>query len=122
GRGFGDDPRQPCVIAEGAPNAVGSFAPIPAAFASRRRRLGGLSGKKLAAAVVEIPPRFDWSYFQSAPVDQRLELLTAEEWIWLEGMHAEHRHFRTRLPGAQVAARCYSPGAGVPEVIPLRAE
>lgn len=121
GKGAADDVAPNLIHPDDPEETVASFAPIPSAFAARRRRLAKLSMKALAAEVVAIPDVFDWSYFQSAPDDQRLDRITGEEWIWLEGMLAQHAHFRSRLPAVHVAARAYGTG-GVPDFIPLRAE
>lgn len=125
GRGKGAvDDALPNVIDPADPEGtVAAFAPIPSAFATRRRRLAKLAARTLAADVVAIPDTFDWSYFQAAPEDQRIDTITGEEWIWLEGMLPQHLHFRSRLPGVHVAARTYGSGGGtIPDFIPLRAE
>lgn len=124
GRGMGDDDRPPNVLsAADGESQVGSFAPIPAAFAMRKRKLRGGSAKPSSQGCVDIPDAFDWSYFQSAPEDQHLDAITGEEWIWLEGMHPQHRHLRSRLPSARAMARIYGPAPGtVPDLVPLRAE
>src|SRR6202012_2423908 len=71
------------------------------------RLLGGVSRRTLEAPILEIPEGFDWSFFQTAPLDQRTELLRGDEWIILEGLHPSLPQFRTRLPGARGVARIH---------------
>jgi hypothetical protein len=132
GIGFAANPLGRGANGAGAPNvldassptkAVGCFAPVPAAFAVRKRRLGAKSARELARAPMAIPGDFDWQYFQSAPADQRVAAIAGDEWIWLEGLRDDHKHFRSRLPETRAAARLYgTAGASVPDYVPLRAE
>ncbi len=125
GRGRDDAAALPCLLHPTEPQTkVACFAPLPAAFMARRRRLGGAPHRIFSEPVVHIPSDFDWTYFQSAPEDQWLPALTGEEWLWLEGMMPGRRHFRARLPSVRAAGRVEGapPGGLIPAELPLRAE
>ncbi len=47
---------------------------------------------------------FNWSYFNSAPEDQWLELLRGDEQVTLSNMHPEARSFSKQLPGVRLRA------------------
>ncbi len=79
------------------------FAPIPASWPSRRS-LAGEERMVLADGVLELGDDFPFSFFQSSPSDQRLDVLRGDEWIILDGMHQEIGRFATKLPGAAVRA------------------
>jgi hypothetical protein len=103
---------------------VACFGPIPSTFPERKKLLHGASRLSLEQAqVAEIPPSLDWSYFQCAPADQRLDTLRGDEWLELEGLTPELR-LRTKLPGARALCRVYgaAPGAPVPDAVPLVAD
>ena len=65
------------------------------------------------AVRAEIPDDFDWSYYQSAPLDQQIERLDGDEWILLQGLDAEliyvgkrcGRHSRSQEEVNQLLAR-----------------
>ncbi|MFO0617556.1 MAG: DUF2169 domain-containing protein [Polyangiaceae bacterium] len=81
------------------------FAPIPRGFPVRDRLLGALERAGLARPIMEIPLGFDWTYFQSAPEDQRTEPLTGSEWVMLEHLSAEPAMLRSQLPNVAGFAR-----------------
>jgi hypothetical protein len=123
GVGVGEtNKREPNVTHLDAPGTAG-FGPIPATFPLRRKLLGQTTRKSVMEGVADIPIGFDWSYFQSAPEDQRVRSLPADTWILLEGAHARERRLRMRLPGATALAKVYGhDAAGVPDVVPLKAD
>ncbi len=87
---------------------------------SRRRLLGRTPHKALEGPILEIPDDFDWSYFQAAPPDQRVEALVGDEWLVLAGLHPTLAALRTRLPGARAVALVHGLSAfGVTEGQPL---
>jgi hypothetical protein len=50
------------------------------------------------------PDRFDYGYFQSAPLDQQVSAIRANERIVMENLHPEHARLVTNLPGLQLRA------------------
>ncbi|WP_437661587.1 DUF2169 domain-containing protein [Sorangium sp. So ce1182] len=104
---------------------IDGMGPLGRASPQRSRLLGGGDARRLAGLRLDIPEELDGSYFQAAPVDQRLRTLRGDEWIVLGGMVAQRPKLRTQLPEARGAARLYrghraAPRAGEP--ISLRAD
>ena len=56
------------------------------------------------------PDGFDWTYFQAAPEDQRIEHPRGDEWIVLEGLLPGLPSMRTQLPGVRGVRE--GPGVG----------
>jgi hypothetical protein len=100
-------------VPEGAgvtpPVRVVGMAPLSKSWPVRRRLLGDLDPRALDAPILEIPDRFDWLYFQTAPLDQRIGSLQGNEWIAFTGMTPRRAWFRTRLPGVRAGAKLYGP-------------
>jgi len=121
GTGADEDSEQlPNVVHPADPEGmVGGFGPIPSRFTSRRQRRGKVDPEHILNGIADYPDDFDWSYFQCAPVDQRLPALAGNEWIMLEGLHPDHGLVRTRLPSARAVASVYSRRPGV---VPTTAE
>jgi Uncharacterized protein conserved in bacteria (DUF2169) len=76
---------------------------------------------RLLPPEMDVPYDLDWSFFQAAPREQRIdhERLTGDEWLVLGGFFARRPRLRTALPGARGAARLYrradpEPRAGEP--------
>jgi hypothetical protein len=86
------------------PNGTVGLGPISRSWPERRKRLGGLATKALDQRLVELPEGFDFTFFQSAPADQRVDVLEGEEWIVLEGFHPRLPRLQSRLPSARGAA------------------
>lgn len=83
--------------------AADAFGPIPE---SRRKRSGTYDAKWLRERWPWYPDDFDWSYFNSAPEDQRPEApLRGDEEIVLGSLLPERPVYRSRLPGLRV--RCF---------------
>ncbi|MBI4956166.1 MAG: DUF2169 domain-containing protein [Myxococcales bacterium] len=134
GIGFADNPlgvgapgspeRQPNLVAVDAPGTkVAVLAPVPAMFPARRKLLRGLARRKVESLLAELPDDFDWSYFQAAPEDQRLQVLRGDEWLGLDGLHPTVPRLQTRLPGLRGWARVLGhERVGAPDTVPLRAD
>jgi hypothetical protein len=101
--------QQPGLSAAGVHEAIEpvGFGPIAASWSLRRDRLrerapepngGRWDGEALG-------PDFDADYFQTAPLDQVIDELHADEAIVLENLHPEHPDLVTRLPGARPVVR-----------------
>jgi hypothetical protein len=102
------------------PSRPAGFGPIARAWPARRRLLGDAPRSAIEGPILEIPDAFDWSYFQSAPADQRIGYLRGGEAIVLQGLHPAVPHLRTRLPEARGLARVHGLSAfGVAEGQPL---
>lgn len=100
----GSSGTNPVGVKEGRmPNLLHPRKPAePACYAPRGL---GWPGRE-PGAMVGFPGREVWDWpdavsvevFSSAPEDQRLPSLDGDEWILLDGMHAELPRFATRLP------------------------
>ncbi|WP_437585665.1 DUF2169 domain-containing protein [Sorangium sp. So ce1000] len=104
---------------------IDGMGPLPRTSPLRSRLLGAVDARRVHGSLLDIPEGLDWSYFQAAPVDQRIPALRGDEWIVLGGMIAQRPKLRTQLPEARGAARLYrqklaAPRAGDP--IALRAD
>jgi hypothetical protein len=125
GTGFGSaTTKAPNILLPDGPRDVPvGFGPIPASFPIRKKLLAGTPQKALKRMIADIPAHFDWSYFQCAPPDQRIDALKGDEWLLLDGVDPSGDPIRTRLPGATAVANVYGADeAGVPGSIPLRAD
>ncbi|WP_437310175.1 DUF2169 family type VI secretion system accessory protein [Sorangium sp. So ce388] len=85
--------------------AVG-FGPIAPAWPLRHRRLGKHAAAWSSGALLSnlLPEDFDRSFFNVAPLDQRLQELCADERILLENLHPLHPRLVTSLPGVRPRA------------------
>lgn len=92
-----------------APPFVHALAPLSETWPVRTRLLGPTALFAIEGAPLAIPDVFDWSYFQAAPADQRLDSLRGDEWIRLEGIHPTIYRFDTRLPSAWSAVSLFGP-------------
>ncbi|WP_437292917.1 DUF2169 domain-containing protein [Sorangium sp. So ce426] len=104
---------------------IDGLGPLPRTSPLRSRLLGAVDARRVHGSLLDIPEGLDWSYFQAAPMDQRIPALRGDEWIVLGGMIAQRPKLRTQLPEARGVARLYrqklaAPRAGEP--IPLRAD
>lgn len=105
---------------KGPKKKVAGYGPIPARFLQRRQLRGKVPLERMADGIAEYPEGFDWSYFQAAPRDQRLDRLKGDEWLMLEGMHPEHDRIRARLPHARALCRVYAAKpVGAPEAVEM---
>ncbi|WP_437281774.1 DUF2169 domain-containing protein [Sorangium sp. So ce375] len=107
------------------PTRPAGFGPIARAWPVRKRLLGKTRRETLEGPNAEIPAGFDWSYFQAAPPDQRIDYLRGDEWIVLENLHPAARRLEMRLPRARGVARIQglpTPPAAGGDVIELNAD
>jgi uncharacterized protein YjbI with pentapeptide repeats len=103
----------PNIIDPSDPEGPAGFGPIGADWPLRSRLLRQIDPVTIRSRIAEIPDVFAWSYFQSAPPDQRCDFLRGDEWIVLDGLHPTCARMQSRLPGARGAARVYGmPGRG----------
>lgn len=98
----------PNLLPPGGRRAPVGLGPIPPFVPSRVRRLRGLAPAALEG-IATIPDDFDWSYFQSAPADQRFDRVLGGEQIVLEGLSPLHPVLATRLPALRALATIYLP-------------
>src|SRR5262249_48603133 len=75
------------------------FGPIAATWPARRQRRALAGPWSGSVAHEPLPDGLDPAYFMSAPSDQALGALRADERIILENLHAEHARLVTSLPG-----------------------
>jgi uncharacterized protein YjbI with pentapeptide repeats len=77
------------------------FGPIDGSWPQRMRYVGSYGAGWLKERWPWYPEDFDWTYFNSAPEDQRLPgtYLRGDEQLELVNLDAEHPTFRARLPG-----------------------
>ncbi|WP_437552727.1 DUF2169 domain-containing protein [Sorangium sp. So ce367] len=107
------------------PARPAGLGPIARAWPVRKRLLGKTRRETLEGPNAEIPAGFDWSYFQAAPPDQRIDYLRGDEWIVLENLHPAARRLEMRLPRARGVARIHglaAPPATGGDVIELNAD
>jgi hypothetical protein len=94
------DPRRPGLPA--------GFGPMPEYWTARRATLGAIVDPRiLRSSLPSFPEGFPWAFFHAAPEDQRIPFLYGDEWIALEGMHADTTRVTSALPGARALARVY---------------
>lgn len=105
--GVGADERDlaPSIVHPEDAERVAGFGPISRYWKLRRGQLSTRTRRKLETVVPDVPPGFDWSYFQAAPADQRLSYLSGDEWLVLDGMHPTMLRVQTRLPKVRAVAR-----------------
>ncbi|WP_441287145.1 DUF2169 family type VI secretion system accessory protein [Sorangium sp. KYC3313] len=116
---------EPRVLDPQDPARPAGLGPIARAWPVRKRLLGKTRRETLEGPNAEIPAGFDWSYFQAAPPDQRIDYLRGDEWIVLENLHPAARRLEMRLPRARGMARIQglaAPPAAGGDVIELNAD
>ncbi len=104
GRALNDPLAPPNVVDPHSPWASAGFAPVAAGWPLRRRALHS-GPPQLVAGVLEVPADASMEYFQCAPLDQRVASLAGDEWIVIDGMHAERTRFQSQLPSLRARAR-----------------
>ncbi len=94
------------------------FGPIGADWPARRSRLGRNAGSWSASSLrgAPLPEGIDPLYFLSAPPDQILDELRANERLILENLNPEHARLVTSLPGWEPRAFVERPGAPVTDL------
>jgi hypothetical protein len=110
------------------PGDLGGFGPISPAWSSRRRLLGD-HARAWALAVARgkhvdacAPPELDLAFFNSAPPEQQIDLLSAAAVIELEGLRPDRARFEARLPGVRPKAFVEEPETGRVREIALRCD
>lgn len=98
------------------PEAVAGFGPLAQRLEIRSALLGRMSPAALRQPIPEFPDDFDWTYFQSAPLDQRLPSIMGNEWIVLEGIHPTMTRIASRLPTLRPLATVFGTNLKDPEV------
>ncbi|MFO0554699.1 MAG: DUF2169 domain-containing protein [Polyangiaceae bacterium] len=96
------------------------FGPIASIWGIRAKRRGSLSVDNATYAThVDLPDDFDETYFQAAPLDQRLQELEAGDVIGLTGMHPTEPRVELTIPdlGARALVKGASPSS---QLISLR--
>jgi hypothetical protein len=94
--------RTPVLDKQVAAATVGELGPVSKAW---RHAHAGAEAIDRTRPVLELPDAVDWSTFQLAPPDQRLEGLRGDEWIAFAGVQPHPGAWSTRLPGAVAVAR-----------------
>lgn len=110
--------RLPSVVPAGEGGMQGiplGFGPIAKHWPARAR----LGVEPHLDAITDLADDLDFELFQSAPLDQRVDLLRGDEWIYLENLHPRFPKVVTRLPALASEARVESEG-GVVQRLPLR--
>ena len=102
-----------------APVGLGPIAPL---WPGRRACLKGhaASWDALRWSEKPLPPDMDGAYFQSAPSDQTVSEIAAEERIYLENLHPEVAQLTTRLP--RLAPRAVAELGGATSPLALRCD
>ncbi len=94
---------------------VATLFPIPRTHASRMALTGSYGPEYMATRWPYYPADFQWSHFQAAPPDQRVQgFFRGDERIEADGLHPDHPRIRCALPG--IAPRVFlHPTGGAPE-------
>lgn len=114
--------RLPCIenLDPGGVEPAG-YGAIASEWPIRAQRLSAPVRAELSARVPSFPAETDFSFFHAAPVDQRVDFLRGDEWIYLEGLHPTLTRLATRLPGIVGRAQVVSEG-GATSPLALRAD
>jgi hypothetical protein len=88
------------------------FGPIAPTWPERIAKLRDRANTWFTSRLSEEPigSDFDATFFQSAPLDQRVSELRADEHIILENLHPSHPRLVTHLPGERPRAQVEMPG------------
>jgi len=100
---------------------IAGMGPIAADWPLRSRWLEGTSPPRLHGPALDLGGAIHSEYFQTSPLDQRLDAIRGDEWIVLGGMVAGRPRLRTQLPAAFGAARLHR-GEGPAEPVALAAD
>ncbi|WP_437592919.1 DUF2169 family type VI secretion system accessory protein [Sorangium sp. So ce1000] len=102
--------------------AVG-FGPIAPTWPLRHRRLGKHAAAWSSGALLSspLPDDFDRTFFNVAPLDQRLLQLREDEQLVLENLHPRHPRLVTSLPGVRPRA-IVTGRAGGPRDLAMRCD
>ncbi|CAN92863.1 hypothetical protein sce2704 [Sorangium cellulosum So ce56] len=105
------------------PIAAVGFGPIAPTWPLRRRRLGRHAAAWSSGALLSspLPEDLDRTFFNVAPLDQRLLQLREDEQIVLENLHPRHPRLVTSLPGVRPRATVTG-RAGGPRDLAMRCD
>ncbi|WP_437977947.1 DUF2169 domain-containing protein [Sorangium sp. So ce295] len=105
------------------PIAAVGFGPIAPTWPLRRSRLGRHAAAWSSGALLSspLPEDFDRTFFNVAPLDQRLLQLREDEQIVLENLHPRHPRLVTSLPGVRPRATVTG-RAGGPRDLTMRCD
>lgn len=105
------------------PIAAVGFGPIAPTWPLRHRRLGKHAAAWSSGALLSspLPEDFDRTFFNVAPLDQRLLQLREDEQIVLENLHPRHPRLVTSLPGVRPRATVTG-RAGGPRDLAMRCD
>ena len=93
---------------------IDGMGPLSREWPKRSQLLGGADPRRLQGTDIDVPDGFDWTYFQAAPADQRMDPLQGDEWLVLGGIVMRRPKLRTQLPEARGVARLYRRGQAPP--------
>lgn len=101
-----EDPRAPVTKSGQRGVAPGSFLPVSSQWPARWGKVGKNYGKAWEETRAPfVSDDFDWTYFNAAPPDQRLEgYLRGDEALWFQHLHPKAPRFEARLPGLRLRA------------------
>lgn len=117
GTGLAPGSALPNILHPKDPQVAAGFGPISRALRQRKVLRGPLPAAALDEAYIELPPDFDWNYFQAAPPDQQLPSLVGNEWIVLEGMHPALPRIASRLPSLRPIATLFGVDPAKPDSV-----
>lgn len=96
------------------------LGPLSRHWPIRSRLIGAHDPHIFEGATIDLPPDFDESYFQAAPIDQRLDRLRGDEQIAFERARPAGARIETRLPGARASALLHGPSVGLGNARPIQ--
>lgn len=102
-----DDDDRPNILHPEDPSRPVGFGPISAAWPIRKKKLGDTASRDVESPLMQLPPGFDFSYFQSAPLDQQIDELPPDAVLILEGFDPERERIEIALPGARAMGAIY---------------
>ncbi len=112
--------RAPLVVDDHAAVRPGCFATIPKEWPEREQHAGATRPHWLPDGSLFVAPTTSFEYFQAAPPDQRVEYLSGNEQIVLDGLLAGVETLKCRLPDIRALAQVDPPAAGGgAELVPL---
>ncbi|MFO0554040.1 MAG: DUF2169 domain-containing protein [Polyangiaceae bacterium] len=98
-------PRLPNVVSPKQPLSPAGFQAVPRVWPVRARLLRGVAPSVAGSLEPVWPSGCARDYYQSAPIDQRIDKLSGDEWIVLDGVSRTAPRVQTRLPGIRALAR-----------------
>lgn len=102
-----DDDDRPNILHPEDPLRPIGFGPISAAWPVRKKKLGETASRDVESPLMLLPTDFDFSYFQSAPLDQQIDELPSDALLILEGFDPERERIEITLPGARAMGAIY---------------